>query len=327
MEIALALTHLAVPQHHDVFFYDGDREMAAVVADYAGAGLSVGERVIVIATAPHLAAIEAALSDDGVDVSRVRAQGSYLALDAAARLASFTLDGALEVDRLTTAIDDMLDAAAVDGSRVRVFAEMVALLWQQGDVADALALESSWNGLAEQRPFSLLCAYPTSALGSAELGDVNQVCRLHSLVLPPPSYASGSARGAVAAADSASTVFVAVPVAVSAARKFVRETLTAWGEDRLVWDGALIMSELATNAIIHGGSPFRASIERDADVVRIAVEDVGPGLPQSRRMFENALGGRGVAIVEEIAHRWGCDRLAGAKVFWVELEARSTSAR
>ena len=95
---------------------------------------------------------------------------------------------------------------------------------------------------------------------------------------------------------------------------------SAWGEDQLGWDGALIISELATNAIIPGGSAFRASVERSAGIVRIAIEDVGPGLPQSRRALDHALGGRGLAIVEELSDRWGCDRLGGGKVFWVELE-------
>ncbi len=94
-----------------------------------------------------------------------------------------------------------------------------------------------------------------------------------------------------------------------------------------MWDGALIISELATNAIIHGGSPFRVAIELTPEVVRISVEDVGPGLPHSRRMFRDALGGRGVAIVEELSHRWGCDPLEGGKVFWVELETALAQAR
>ena len=84
-------------------------------------------------------------------------------------------------------------------------------------------------------------------------------------------------------------------------------------------DGELIVSELATNAVIHGRSPFRASIERSADAVRIAVEDVGQGLPQSRIAPYDALDGRGVAIVEALSQRWGCDLLDDGKVFWAEL--------
>jgi len=306
-----------------VFFYDVASEMAVAVADYVEAGLGVGEPAIVIATTPHLADIDAALSNNGVDMSLARARGSYLALDAADTLDAFMVHGSPDADRFRKVIAGTLDAVRVDGVPVRVFGEMVALLWHQGNVASAVALESSWNELAEQQRFSLLCAYPTTVLGSAELSDVNQVCHLHSVVLPPTSYGSASTGGVERGAATASRVFVAAPEAVYAARQFVSETLTSWGENHLGWDGALIISELATNAIIHGGSAFRASIARSASVVRIAVEDVGPGLPQSRRVFQNALGGRGLAIVEELSDRWGCDRLDGGKVFWVELETSS----
>jgi hypothetical protein len=34
------------------------------------------------------------------------------------------------------------------------------------------------------------------------------------------------------------------------------------------------------------------------------------------------LGGRGLAIVAEVADRWGCDTVAGGKVVWAELTTR-----
>ena len=319
---AVAHADLATTSHrHEVFFYDVDFEMVAGVADYVRAGLSDGEPVIVIATTAHLAALDATLTRQGVNVSLARATGWFLALDAAATLDSFMVNGSPDPDTFRTVVSGVLDAAPTTGSTVRAFGEMVAVLWHQGNVAGALALELLWNELAEHRQFTLLCAYPTTALGSAELGDVSQVCRLHSAVLQPSSYGSAFPRGAGGNGSAISSgVFVAMPEAVAAARRFVSETLRSWGENRLVWDGALIVSELATNAIVHGGSPFRASVERAARVVRIAVEDVGPGLPQSRTVPHDALGGRGMAIVEELAHRWGCDRVDGGKVFWAELE-------
>ena len=324
---ALAHADVASPQHHEVFFYDEDKDMSLAVADYAAAGLREDEPVIVIATAPHLAAVEAALSNDGVDVSLARARGAYLTLDAAETLDSILVDATPDAGRFAMAVSEVLDAATVHGPGVRVFGEMVSLLWQRGDVSGAMAIESSWNALAAHRQFSLLCAYPTSALGSAGLGDVDQVCRLHSAVRPPPSYASAPADGVNGVVATASAVFVAVPEAVYAARQFVRQTLTSWGDSHLVWDGAVIISELATNAVIHAGSPFRTTVERSTDIVRIAVEDVGPGQPRSRRVLQHALGGRGLAIVEELSHQWGCDRLDAGKVFWVDLEVSSARPR
>jgi len=310
------------PHRHEVFFYDVDSELVDAVASHLYAGLSDGEPVVVIATAPHLAALGTALSARGVDVPLARATRSYLTLDAAETLDLFMVDGSPDVDAFARVVGGVLDGAPRVGSPVRAFGEMVALLWNQGNVPGAIALESLWNDLAEHRQFSLLCAYPTAALGSAELSDVNRLCQLHFDVLTPSSYApfaSGTGDGAA----TTSGVFVAAPGAVAAARQFVTEALTSWGESHLVWDGALIISELATNAIVHGGSPFRASIRRAGNVVRIAVEDVGPGLPQHRTVLHDALGGRGLAIVEQLALRWGCDRVDGGKVLWAELEATS----
>ena len=314
----------AAPRHHDVLFYDADDEMTAAAADHVSAGLAEGKPALVVVTAPHAAAIDAALSHRGVNVSRARAAGWYRTEDATQTLASIMVDGSPDPERFTRVVGAALHALPAARPVVHAMGEMVALLWQQGNVTGALALECLWNNLAGHREFALLCAYPTTALSTAGLADVNQVCHLHSTVLPPSSYGSAESVGLDDGAALASGVFVAVPEAVAAARRLVSETLTGWGEHHLVWEGSLIMSELATNAITHGGSPFRASVERGADVLCISVEDVGPGLPESRRGSQDALGGRGVAIVEELAHRWGCDRIDGGKVFWAELEATST---
>lgn len=312
----------AKPHHHRVHFYDLDDELVGAVADHVTAGMSVDEPAIVIATKAHISAIDATLSDRGVDVALARAAGRYLPLDAAETLDSFMVDGSPDADRFATVIGGLLDAASA-GSAVHAFGEMVALLWDQGNVAAAMALESLWNDLAEHRQFSLLCAYPATALHVAELDDVKQVCHLHSAVLPSSRYGSVSSTGLEEGDATSSWVFVGAPEAVAAARRFVADTLMSWGETHLVWEATLIVSELATNAVIHGGSPFRASLDRAAHVVRIAVEDVGPGLPRSRRMLDDAPDGRGVAIVEDLAHRWGCDSTDRGKVFWAELEVSS----
>ena len=307
------------PHHHEVLFYDVDHELVAAVARYGSAALAAGEAVVVVATATHVAAIDAALYGRGTDPSLARAAGTYRTLDAAETLDSFMVDGTPGHEPFMRVIGGVLDEARRAGSEVRAFGEMVALLWHQGNVAGAIALESLWNDLAQQQRFSLLCAYPASGLTAAELGDVNEVCRLHSVVHPPFSYESEGRSARETGVATRSGVFVPAPEAVAAARRFVRQTLTSWGETHLLADGELIVSELATNAVIHGLSPFRTSVERTAHAVRIGVEDAGHGLPRRRTATPDAPGGRGVAIVESLAHRWGCDQLDGGKVFWAEL--------
>ena len=306
-----------------MFFYDEDHELVASVARYVIEGLSVGEPAIVDRhrrtprcpgrSPPRPRHRRAVGAGQRATTSR---------LDAAETLDSFMVDGSPDAGRFMKVIGGMLDSTRRVGADIRAFGEMVALLWHQDNVTGAIALESLWNDLADRQQFSLLCAYPTTALTTAGLGDVHEVCRLHSDVLPPVRATAPEHPPATRPRRPSSDVFVALPEAVVAARRFVRGALTSWGEGHLVGDGELIVSELATNAVLHGGSPFRASIEWSPHVVRIAVEDAGPGFPHSHRASPDAPSGRGVAIVEALSSRWGCDRVDGGKVSWAELETQ-----
>ena len=45
---------------------------------------------------------------------------------------------------------------------------------------------------------------------------------------------------------------------VATARRFVGDTLEAWGADDLSWTAMLLVTELTTNAVLHAGTPYRA---------------------------------------------------------------------
>ena len=322
-------TAITVPRDHAVNFYDRDDDLLGAVVGYAAQALRLGERLVVIATGAHRLALDAALADLGLDPYLARSTGRYVACDAAETLASFMVDGRPDAHRFRVSVGGVVAAARADGSTVRAFGEMVALLWDEGNVAAAIELEALWNELAQHQEFSLLCGYPVAALHQAGLGDVSRVCDLHSAVVAPLSYDSPPTPLAGDHGDSAdgerSEVFVPVPEAVPAARRFVVNVLEAWGEGELVGDAALVASELATNAVRHGESAFRASITRGRGVVRVAIEDVGPGRPVRRVADPRDSGGRGVAIVETLAHRSGCDMHASGKTVWAELGAEPPS--
>jgi anti-sigma regulatory factor (Ser/Thr protein kinase) len=318
-------TRVVTPPHnHAVSFYDHDTDIVAEVARFAAAGLARGDRVVIVATAAHRDALDEVLLQHGADAVRARIAGRYLTLDAGETLAKFMVDGMPDAGKFHTAVAVVIDAAASDGCAVRVFGEMVALLWAQGNVPATIEVESLWNGLATTRHFSLLCAYPTSALTIGSLSDTNRVCELHSELLPPRSYSKTVTRGAGESDGSfqGSDVFVPVPAAVPAARRFVERVLRSWGEDDLLIDASLVTSELATNAVEHAGSPFRVRLHRVSQVVRISLEDVGPSRPQLRAAAPEDFGGRGMAIVRELAQLWGCDALPDGKIVWAELASR-----
>ena len=89
-------------------------------------------------------------------------------------------------------------------------------------------------------------------------------------------------------------------------------------------DALLVVSELASNAVLHSGSAPGDELEvlavRIPDGVRIAVRDGGHSgrVPVRRPRAPLEPGGMGLRVVETIARRWGSERGGGLSV-WAEL--------
>ena len=170
--------------------------------------------------------------------------------------------------------------------------------------------------------FTLLCGYPTTALTGVSLRDVQAVCDHHSAVLPPAGYGSNTPEElSDDYTDLRSEVFVPVAQAVRATRRFVFGVLDAWGLQELQWEAALIVSELANNAVRHGASPFRVMVSRAGAGVRIGIHDIAPGQPLQRSAAAEDLDGRGMAIIGALSTGWGCERLSDGKFTWADLAA------
>jgi anti-sigma regulatory factor (Ser/Thr protein kinase) len=302
-----------------VHFYDDHHEIVGAVVSYALDGWARGESVVVVCDPSHRAGIDAALSDVGADQSAAIVQGRYISVDAEQTLDGFMVDGSPDPEAFRTTIGGLIELAAQRGSGVRVFGEMVAVLWARGDVAAAVALESLWNELARELPFSLMCAYPTDTLEGGGLLELSRVCQLHSSVVPPRGYGAGALAPPTHEDAAYSSVFVPVPRAVGAVRRFVTGILADWGARDALADAALVSSEMATNAVVHARSAFRVTVRRSPDGVVVAVEDAGMGRAQPHRARPHELGGRGLDIVQAVADRWGCDNLDHGKVVWAEF--------
>jgi anti-sigma regulatory factor (Ser/Thr protein kinase) len=302
-----------------VSFYDVDADLVPEVADFVASGLAADETVVVVGTPAHRSAVDAELAADGVDLAGASAVGRDVTLDAATTLSSFQVDGLVDDAAFASVIGGVLAQAAHGGRPVRVFGEMVALLWAAGAPAEAMRLEELWNALAATHDFSLLCMYPVgSFFDDADLGSAAHVCRQHSDVVAPRGYATPRAVAA-GGAEAVTSAFLPVAAAVRAARRFVSDVLAQWELDDLAADGRLIVSELATNAVRHANSPFRVSLRRSDRSVRIGVEDVSTDPPARRQPTLTQAHGRGMLLVEGLSAEWGTMPLDGGKLVWSEL--------
>ncbi|MCD0482092.1 ATP-binding protein [Streptacidiphilus sp. ASG 303] len=121
------------------------------------------------------------------------------------------------------------------------------------------------------------------------------------------------------------------PAEVGRARAWARGRLRGSGLDpdaALAETLVLVVSELVTNAVVHTGSPavlrllFPLGDESGAPAVRVEVADASGAPPQPRRAEDDAVGGRGLELVDCLCDRWGWAPDGSGKRVWCEIDRR-----
>ena len=112
---------------------------------------------------------------------------------------------------------------------------------------------------------------------------------------------------------------------VPAARRWMAALLTTWGLVEALGEAAdvaaLLLSELATNALLHGRSDFEVTVSWDGAVLHVEVADESVHGPVRTRFSTTAATGRGMTLVDELSRRWGVEARDGGKAVWFEVEA------
>ena len=111
------------------------------------------------------------------------------------------------------------------------------------------------------------------------------------------------------------------PASVPAARRFANDAIIDLGAAEAADEAQLLVSELATNAVMHAHTPIRLSILRADGGVRVEVRDDDPSLPAvpSDMPTDLATGGRGILLVDLLARHWGVNSNEKGKTVWFEL--------
>lgn len=118
------------------------------------------------------------------------------------------------------------------------------------------------------------------------------------------------------------------PAEVGRARRWARSRLAGSGiqaDEPLAETLILLVSELVTNAVVHTGRPavLRLSLPHvvtEETTVRLEVADRSGRAPVPRCAGDEATGGRGLALVDGLADRWGWSVEAAGKRIWCELD-------
>jgi hypothetical protein len=174
------------PAHHLVQFYGRDHQaLIRNVGRFLRAGLRRGDGLLAVGTLEHSCGFAFELRSQPRYQQAV-GQGRLLFLDAQLTLGQCLADGVLSWNRFIATVGSALEElrSRVRGP-IRIFGEMVGLLWVAGRVDAAVQLEEFWNRLLEGQQASLFCAYPIDLFrANGQTQGIDRLVCTHSHLVP-----------------------------------------------------------------------------------------------------------------------------------------------
>jgi PAS domain S-box-containing protein len=137
----------------------------------------------------------------------------------------------------------------------------------------------------------------------------------------------------LSAEQVASWQFPSDPAVVSRARTLAARQLIQWGLEHLVESTELIISELFTNAIIHGSSDCNGDCNGDCnsdrtiglrlirhEMLTCEVSDASHSHPLVGHARTTDEHGRGLFLVTQLSRRWGTRHTSDGKIIWADQQ-------
>ena len=178
-------------QDHIVKFYQNQNSLGEVVYNFINTGLQEGAAVILVARKSHWKDFGRRLAAGGIRTQDLEAKEQLKVLDVEKILESLMVNGIPDKKIFLKTIGGLIHKVQTKGryAEIRVYGEMVDLLWQKGDIQAALQLEDFWNDLLRTNSFSLLCAYHIDVLDKrVHNGSLHEICKAHSHIIPSDNY-------------------------------------------------------------------------------------------------------------------------------------------
>ena len=111
----------------------------------------------------------------------------------------------------------------------------------------------------------------------------------------------------------------AISGSAPAAREVLRRAVQGHGFGARLDDAELAVSELVTNAVVHGRRPITLRVLVTAEALRIEVADASAVSPTFSMLDPTAVTGRGLVLVSALADAWGVEPGPDGKVVWCEF--------
>lgn len=293
----MSVPHDHIGLRHSALVYGDPADFVDGVGAFARAGLRDGDHVLAVAVPEKLGWLREELGGDATAVEFLEAGGFYEQPGPMFRELLGRLEGGASPGR---------------GS-MRIVAEQALERRQPADVRAYMRYEAASNIVFEGYDVSVLCPYDAARLPD-EIVDAALETHPHVLgderarpsgsFVDPRSFIRRTALQTPAAA-SADEHLLERPTDIAGARALIR----ARGEDaglapRTIEDVALAVTEIATNAFIHGGAPRCLWTYVAGDRLICHVRDAGSGLPDPLAGYlppaTEGLSGRGLWLAHQL---------------------------
>ena len=172
-------------------FYQGEDFLVREVTKFLSEGIRAGQPLIIVATESHRKQFAGELRRLGFDADEHYFGSNAIWLDARGTLSEFMEGGMPDRERFEATLGPVFGRLLGNRSYLvaRAYGEMVDVLWKDGNIEGAIALEEMWNALAARYSFTLLCAY---AMGNfykeAHTASFQRICAQHTHALPTEEY-------------------------------------------------------------------------------------------------------------------------------------------
>jgi hypothetical protein len=170
---------------HFAQFHKNSQEATSSVALFVETGLRRKNGVLAVLGATHKDMLLERLRRNGLDPAPFRRSGQLQILDAELTLKHIMRGDMPDWETFRAVVGKAIEGVQTFGrTTVRVYGELVGLLWREGNADAAIRLEEFWNELARLYPFSLFCSYMVDYYAPACYhGPLSEIGRTHSDVI------------------------------------------------------------------------------------------------------------------------------------------------
>lgn len=171
---------------HMVLLYKNSELLIRKIAEYVTNGFAKGEPAALVLRTNHIKLFERQLRLQGYDSTVLQSTGRLRLYDARTTMKKLIKNGMPNKEAFSELVDSLFKEFQPYDGNIRIYGEMVAILWSEGNKRAALALENLWNDYAKKRRFDLFCAYSHSDLTDTDVATVLlEIDHCHSRVVTP----------------------------------------------------------------------------------------------------------------------------------------------